>query len=186
MTALDRLSDDDLLQRLHQAVRALPDAPAALQRAAIALWPLQPAGALAGLAQSALRQLAAVLSFDSWAAPALAPGMRSLRSTTRHLLFSSLGRDIDLRIAPAAGAFTLTGQILGPDEAGQIELAPLPDAAPAQHVSALDALGEFRIDGVARGHYRLSLRLGNDLITLPPIEVGDPLPSPPPGDRSGH
>lgn len=134
---------------------------------------------LAGLAQAALRQQAAVLSFDSWAAPR----MRSLRSPTRHLLFSSLERDIDLRIAPAAGAFSLTGQILGPDEAGQIELAPLPDAAPAQHASTLDALGEFRIDGVARGHYRLSLRLGDDLITLPPIEVGDPLPSPQPAAR---
>ena len=181
MTALDHLSDDDLLQRLHQAVRALPDAPAALQRAAIGLWPAQPPSTLA----AALRQLAAVLTFDSWAAPALALGMRSLRAPTRHLLFSSLGRDIDLRIAPVAGAFCLTGQILGPDEAGQIELAPLPDAAPAQHVGALDGLGEFRIDGVARGQYRLCLRLGSDLITLPPIDVGDPLPGPPP-DGPGH
>ena len=126
-----------------------------------------------------------MLTFDSWAAPALALGMRSLRAPTRHLLFSSLGRDIDLRIAQVAGAFCLTGQILGPDEAGQIELAPLPDAAPAQHVGALDGLGEFRIDGVARGQYRLCLRLGSDLITLPPIDVGDPLPGPPP-DGPGH
>lgn len=179
MTALDHLSDDDLLQRLHQAVRALPDAPAALQRAAIGLWPAQPASKLPGLAQAALRQLAAVLSFDSWAAPALAPGMRSLRAPTRHLLFSAFGRDIDLRITPAAGAFTLTGQILGPDETGQIELAALPVAASALQVSPLDALGEFRIDGVARGQYQMCLRLGEDLITLPPIEVGDPLPGPP-------
>lgn len=181
MTALDHLSDDDLLQRLKQALQALPDAPAALQRAAIGLWPAQPASTLA----AALHRLAAVLTFDSWAAPALALGMRSLRAPTRHLLFSSLGRDIDLRIAPVAGAFCLTGQILGPDEAGQIELAPLPDAAPAQHVGALDGLGEFRIDGVARGQYRLCLRLGSDLITLPPIDVGDPLPGPPP-DGPGH
>lgn len=182
MTAFDRLSDEALLQRLQQAVQALPDAPAALQRSAIALWPAQAAPSLAGLAQAALRRLAAVLSFDSWAAPALAPGMRSLRSPTRHLLFSSLGRDIDLRITPAAGGFSLSGQILGPDETGQIELAPLPDDSPARHVSALDALGEFRIDGVASGLYRLSLRLGDDLIALPPIEVGGPSPGPQPGD----
>ena len=188
MTTLARLSDDHLLQRLQQAVQALPDAPAALQRSALALWQAQPTPAptLAVLAQAALRQLAAVLSFDSWAAPALAPGMRSLRSPTRHLLFSSLGRDIDLRIAPAAGAFSLSGQILGPDETGQIELAALPDDSPTRHVGALDALGEFRIDGVARGRYQLSLRLGDDLIALPPIEVGDPTPDPLTGDGPGH
>ena len=185
MTALDRRSDEALLQRLQQAVQALPDAPAALQRSAIALWPAHGAPTLAGLAQAALRQLAAVLSFNSWAAPALAPGMRSLRSPTRHLLFSSLGRDIDLRITAAAEGFSLTGQILGPDETGQIELAPLPDNSPARHVGTLDALGEFRIDGVARGLYRLSLRLGDDQVTLPPIAVGDPLPDPQRGDGSG-
>ena len=86
-----------------------------------------------------------------------------------------MGRDIDLRISPAADQFALTGQILGPDESGQVELATqtgdgieLADA----RVAALDALGEFRLDGVRGGTYRLTLRLGGDEIVLPPIEVG--------------
>lgn len=208
MTLLHALSDPALQQRARQAVRALPDAPAALQQVAISLWAASPLaqglpgqlanpavglpGRMAELAQAGLalvRHLAAVLQFDSWAAPAVAPGMRSLRSPTRHLLFSSAGRDIDLRIAPASQGYALSGQVLGPDEAGSVELFAEPaepgDAA-AQHAGELDALGEFRIDGVAAGAWRLRLRIGSDLIALPTIEVGDAAsaaaqPAPPDG-----
>lgn len=208
MTPLHALSDPALQQRARQAVRALPDAPAALQQVAISLWAASPLaqglpgqlanpavglpGRMAELAQAGLalvRHLAAVLQFDSWAAPAVAPGMRSLRSPTRHLLFSSAGRDIDLRIAPASQGYALSGQVLGPDEAGSVELFAEPaepgDAA-AQHAGELDALGEFRIDGVAAGAWRLRLRIGSDLIALPTIEVGDAAsaaaqPAPPDG-----
>ena len=197
MTPLHTLSDPALQQRARQAVRALPDAPAALQQVAISLWAASPLaqglpGRVAELAQAGLalvRHLAAVLQFDSWAAAAVAPGMRSLRSPTRHLLFSSAGRDIDLRIAPASQGYALSGQVLGPDEAGSVELFAEPaepgDAA-AQHAGELDALGEFRIDGVAAGAWRLRLRIGSDLIALPTIEVGDAAsaaaqPAPPDG-----
>ena len=213
MTPLHALSDPALQQRARQAVRALPDAPAALQQVAISLWAASPLaqglpgqlanpaqglpGRAAGLAQAGLalvRQLVAVLQFDSWAAPAVAPGMRSLRSPTRHLLFSSVGRDIDLRIVPASQGYALSGQVLGPDEAGSVELiADLADPdladpgdAAAQHAGELDALGEFRIDGVAAGAWRLRLRIGSDLIALPTIEIGDAAsavaqPAPPDG-----
>ena len=177
MKPIDTMSDEQLLQQLHQAVRALPDAPLHWQRAAIDLWaqravPAQPA--LTALARAVLRQISAVLSFDSWATPGLAQGMRSLRSPTRHLLYSAEGRDIDLRVAASATAqadtFSLAGQILGPDQAGEVELAS--SEAGTVHQAQLDALGEFRIDGLARGTYAMTLKLGAELVVLPPLAVG--------------
>jgi hypothetical protein len=177
MKPIDTLSDDELAHQVQRAV-ALPDAPAALIHAATALWPVpQPAGVaeVAEVAQAAWRLVHAVLRFDSAARPALAHGMRSSGTTTRHLLYSAQGRDIDLRLSPAAGRFALSGQILGPDEAGIVELVAANDAttpAPGAYRAALDELGAFRLDGVPSGTYCLTLRMGGDHIVLPPLEVG--------------
>jgi hypothetical protein len=174
MLHVDDTSDDEFGQRLRLAIHALPDAPPALQRAAIGLWPAASARPFLNAAATALlRQVAAVLSFDSWAAPALASGMRALRSTTRQLLYSAQGRDIDLRIAPVADAYALVGQVLGPDEMGSIELTRLDVAAQPAWRAQLDTLGEFRIDGLSRGVYALTLQLGGDAIVLPPVDVGE-------------
>ena len=121
MKPIDCLSDDEFVHLVQRAV-ALPDAPPALVRAATDLWQTAQPSTLHGVAKAALRIVAAALSFDSWAQPPVALGMRAAASDTRHLLFSTMGRDIDLRISPAAGHFALTGQILGPDEAGMVEL----------------------------------------------------------------
>ena len=52
-----------------------------------------------GLLRTVARRLVqAVLSFDSWAQPVLAAGVRSGATDTRHLLFNAQGRDVDLRI----------------------------------------------------------------------------------------
>jgi hypothetical protein len=166
------LTDDEFSQRVGRAGRARPDAPLALQQAAIGLWPAAgPAAVLSALAKAVVAQIQAVLTFDSWAAPAVAAGMRSLRSPTRHLLFSAQGRDIDLRIAPDAGSFSLAGQILGPDESGSVQLE---GAGAAVRSAQLDGMGEFRIDGIHRGTYVMTLQLGSDHIVLPPVEVGEP------------
>lgn len=176
MNSIDRLSDDELLRELHCAIKALPDAPSALQRAAIDLWAAAaPRGGLVASASALLHRVLAVLTFDSWAAPALAHGMRSLQVPTRHLLFNAEGRDIDLRVTPRAQAFSLAGQVLGPDDAGTVELAACePDALPS-HRAPLDALGAFNLDGLQPGVYVLTLRLGADEIVLPPIDVREPL-----------
>lgn len=167
MKPLARLPDDEF-ERLLVAAVALPDAPPALVHRAIALWAAQPTSA-----PNLLRRIAASLAFDSWAQPAAAAGVRAPRSATRHLLFSAEGRDIDLRVTPAGEAgFTLSGQVLGPDESGEVELA-LPAGGAARH-AALDALGEFRIEGLVAGDYRLTLRLGGDEIELPAVPVGAP------------
>jgi hypothetical protein len=93
----------------------------------------------------------------------------------RHLLYSAEGRDVDLRITLGVDRFALTGQILGPDEAGEVLLSSAGEAA-GQAVllkTQLDSLGEFRLDGVNRGTYQLTLRMGTEEIVLPPLVIGD-------------
>jgi hypothetical protein len=176
MKPLDRLTDDEFATAVQRAA-ALPEPPDAVLRAAIALFPPRPSVA-SGIVGGIRDFIAAVLSFDSWAQPALAGGMRSGNSAVRHLLFSTDGRDVDLRISPdagpAPGLFALTGQVLGTDESGFIELASQGEAvAAAPRTVALDAFGEFRLDEVGRGTYELTLRFERDAIRLPPIVVGE-------------
>ena len=114
MKPLDQLSEDEFAQLVQRAV-ALPDAPPALVRAAIAQWhavqPLVP-----GAAQAVLKRVVAVLTFDSWSQGSLAFGVRAASSEIRHLLFSAEGRDIDVRITPMANgsSFAMTGQFSVP------------------------------------------------------------------------
>lgn len=177
MKPIASLSDAELDQELRRALALLPDAPAALQQAALDLFEVPPSPApspLQAVVQALRERLEAVLDFDSWAAPTLAPGMRGAAGSTRYLLYSVKGRDIDLRIAPDGAGYALTGQILGPDDSGQVELAalrPVRDAAPK--VVPFDDLGEFRIDNVQRGSYVFTLHARDVDIVLPPIEVGD-------------
>lgn len=181
--------DDDPIftQRLRRAL-AEPDAPAAWVQRAQAL--LQPAAAsapipvaptfgdtLAAGARALLRQIRATLTADSAAAaPHLAHGLRAVGAAAgtgapRHLLFSAEGRDIDLRISAADGAWRMSGQVLGPDERGELTLVGPALDQPARH-TALDALGEFRIDGLAPGLYHLTLRLGDAEVVLPALDIG--------------
>ena len=162
--------DEGEFDRLVARALSSPQAPAAWQRAAEGLW-AQAATARPWLLAQARQVLHALLSFDSWAPGTGAMAVRSLPGPTRHLVFSTQGRDVDLRISPEAEAFSLSGQILGPDETGQIELTGL--AAQAQGFQgALNELGEFRLQGVPAGSYRLTLRLAGDDVIVEPLEVG--------------
>lgn len=146
-----------------------------VQRVAPRTEPL-PAEPAPGLWRAALQRVAAALSFDSRASPPEASGMRARGSDTRHLLFSAKGRDIDLRIAPSADAFALSGQVLGPDDRGSVHLATHLRGASrskAWQAATLDELGEFHIDALVPGTYEITLQLGSDAIVLPPIDVGD-------------
>jgi hypothetical protein len=186
MKPLHSLTDDELTALARRAA-ALPDAPATLVQRAIAAWNPAPsvskaaAAVLQAGARAVLQQLAAVLTFDSWAVSPLATGLRGLRGArqpTRQLLFSADGRDVDLRISPAEedNRFVLTGQVFGPDDTGIARLRaqsgdPTAPAAPEQ-IGPLDEMGEFRLPGVAAGRYVLSLQLGDAEIVLPPIDLG--------------
>jgi len=190
MKPIDSMSDDDFTEFVQRAV-CLPDAPPAVLQTAIDLWPKARPTTLGSLVETAGQVIHAMLNFDSWASPAVAFGMRSAGSDKRHLLFSAGERDVDLRINQVDGAFSITGQVLGPDEAGTIELAADSDTPGSEtdsaggeqgdpdsgqslsgsRVTSLDELGEFFLDGIHAGTYRLTLRMGSDEIVLPPIVV---------------
>lgn len=192
MKPIDSLTDDEFTELVQRAA-CLPDAPPAALQAAIDLWPKARSSTLDSLSKTVSQIIHAVLSFDSWERPGVAFGMRSAGSDKRHLLFSAGERDIDLRINREAGAFTMTGQILGPDEAGTIELAAdsespgseaesvgsqndAPDNSKTlsgRRVTSLDELGEFRLDGISAGTYRLTLHMESDEVVLPPIIIGE-------------
>ena len=174
MKSIDRLTDAELTNLAAQASQ-LPDAPEGWVDAAIALWKVAPRVALKPQAPKLWTRVAAALSFDSWATPQLALGVRSMAMDNRHLLYSAKGRDIDVRVTLGADRFALTGQILGPDESGEVLLASQGNhhGAPLLRTTQLDALGEFRLDGVDKGTYQLTLRMGPDEIVLPPIHIGE-------------
>jgi len=178
---LKQLADEALLARL-PAAAALPDAPAEWQQRAVAAWQPPLGARLAEAAQTVRQQVQAWLRFDSWAAGPLATGLRSsATSATRQLVFSAEGRDVDLRIVPFGAGFRLSGQVLGPDEAGTVVLTPEPaggELAAALQVP-LDSLGEFHLPDVAAGRYRLRLQLATDELVLPAFDVGGPAGSAP-------
>jgi len=160
-------TDEDLFAaRVRRAVHGLRDAPAAWRIAAGGLLP-----GVARVAVAALRQrVRALLAFDSWLQPATA--MRGTPCGARQLMFSADGRDVDLRIAPRGAAFTLAGQLLGSDEPGAVELTCEDAGFRYAHVAPMDALGAFRIGGVAAGTYVLTLHLAGDDIVLPALRLG--------------
>lgn len=177
MKPVKALTDDEFVRQVRRAVEQLPDAPEAWQRAAIGQWPQGSSWSeVVAAGQALVGAVWATLRFDSWSSSGLALGMRSGRSATRHLLFSAEGRDVDLRIAPQHGHYVLNGQILGPDETGRIELLPVgtPSTTARPLAGSLDALGEFRLEGVEPGRYQLRLTLGTATIVVPELDVGEP------------
>ncbi|MCW5611649.1 MAG: hypothetical protein KIS83_13365 [Rubrivivax sp.] len=156
--------DDDLLAAGRRALRELPDAPEWMILRAEALGAPRAAPAAA---PSLLRRVQAALSVDSWAGAV--PVLRGAAGT-RQLLFSAAEYDVDLRIAPAEQAWSIAGQVLGPDDAAQVLLTG-PDGV-ARPARPLDELGGFHIDGLAAGRYRLELQLADRVIELPPVDVG--------------
>jgi hypothetical protein len=177
------LNDEALVARLPQAA-ALPDAPLAWRTRAMAAW-RTPAPSLGEQVQALRQRILAALSFDSWAGAPLAAGLRSTGSATRQLVFSAEGRDVDLRITPQGAVFSIRGQVLGPDDAGTVALAPEPGSAGTAHPPCpLDELGEFHLGSVAPGRYSLHLLLAAHEIVLPAFDVG-PVRLQPPGGGAG-
>ncbi|MBL8288041.1 MAG: hypothetical protein JNL85_08665 [Rubrivivax sp.] len=187
MKPIDRLTDDEWLALVQRAI-AMPEVPPHLLQQALALWQQRP-GAPAKASDSsasgpALRRWVAVLSFDSWAAAPAAAGMRALPSEVRQLLFSAEGCDVDLRVAPGpaggGGAdFTVSGQLLGPFAEGRIEIAAVggsEEEPPAVRSVPVGPLDEFRVEGVRAGSYRITVRLGDAEIELPPLAIGPRAP----------
>jgi hypothetical protein len=123
---------------------------------------------------SALRQVIAVLHFDSFRAPQ-AYGVRQsgIGSEVRQVLYNADTYDLDLRIAPHDGGnWQISGQVLGPDDedtiVGTVELS---STTPPTSVPCTD-FGEFVLPPVPTGSYRLTVRLPDLAITIEALEVG--------------
>lgn len=174
MKKLSDLNDDDLSSELHRS-RRLQDAPEAVVQRAINVFRARvPAAA----APSLLQRVLASLSFDSAGAWLPAHGVRGSAQASRQLLFSTEGRDIDLRIMAAeggglrdSGRWVIFGQLLGPDREGRAELNC--GDGDVREV-ALDDMLEFRFDHVPGGSVRLALHLGGLVVELPPLDVPRP------------
>lgn len=168
--------DEALADRL-RASRVMHDAPEAVVQRAIDLFvaraPARPAPALL----PRLRRLVATLVLDSIAAPPVAHGLRAGAAMegagdVRQMLFSAEGRDIDLRILALdadGGSWRLSGQVLGPDAAGESEVQ-LPDGR--RTAVPWNDLAEFSFGRIDASRCRLTLRSADWEIELPEIEFG--------------
>lgn len=174
MKPLSDLNDELLSAELRHA-RHLHEAPeSVIQRAIDVFVPHTRTAASTPLLQRVLARL----SFDSAGQVLLAHGVRGSAASSRQVLFSAEGRDIDLRIVPAegsgtpdAGPWVVFGQLLGPDRSGRVELV----CSGHKREMALDDMLEFRFDGVPSGSMHLALHLADRVIELPPLQVPQPL-----------
>jgi hypothetical protein len=162
----NHLSDDAIVQAL-RAESAQTDAPEHVIQRAFTIW--KPKTAVAP--QTLLSKVFAVLKFDSLAVSPVAMGVRSIGSTTRQMLFSAEGRDIDVRIAPRSIGNTqkwdVVGQVLGPDDNGSVSLR----SEHREWSVNLNELSEFHIEDVPEGEYQLMVLLNGSVIVLPDLKI---------------
>lgn len=165
---MSHLPDPDAeLETALRHSRTLVDAPEAVIQRALDLWQVStPARAAEPVLGGLRRRLSALLDFDSaTAAPA---ALRSGGDGMRQLLFTAEGRDVDLRVAPPAGTgCRISGQILGPDEAGVAVL----QCGSYQAETAWSELSEFSFEGVPAGTCRIILRSEGWELELPDVEI---------------
>lgn len=121
----------------------------------------KPLSASVSAVRAGLQVLVAVLRFDSGLTPVY--GMRSGPGQARQLFYTINEFDIDLRLAPGAGEWTVEGQLLGGNTIGTAEL----ESAGRRYNGDMNELGEFAFAGVRPDSYRLR-------ITLPGLEISVP------------
>jgi anti-sigma factor RsiW len=118
-------------------------------------------------AAAGIPQLLAALLFDS-AQTLSAAGVRAAHPAERQMLFTASGLDLDLRVTQADAQWIVSGQVLGQDVAGEVELRR--EGAAVQ--APLSELSEFRLSPVAAGTYTLSLLLTDVEIVVEGLEIG--------------
>jgi hypothetical protein len=113
------------------------------------------------------QRIRAVLQFDTAQRP-LALGLRSGQPAARQLLYSAGSFDLDLRLSPAGDLWLLSGQILGPEEGGNVSL----HGPTGSQQIRLNELNEFELSPVASGRYTLQVRLPGAELEVPDLEIG--------------
>src|SRR5438105_9288135 len=154
------------VERLTGLMRAdtSEDAPRDVLAGAIGLFRTRSARA------GVLRRVVAALGFDS-GAPGLAFGVRSGQAAaSRQLIFNAGDVDVDLRIAPGAEGWAVSGQVLGECGGGWAELGGSGEQAAAARAE-LNELCEFALPVVPAGSYTLRLRLDDLLVEIPDLDL---------------
>lgn len=116
--------------------------------------------------KTAIRKILAVLQSEL---PPLVPafGERSGGTTTRQFLYRADQNAVDLHVTPERESLRVEGVILGPLEAGEVELA----SSENSRITHFDESGRFGFLNVASGDYRLSLRWGGVEIEVSEIKL---------------
>ena len=139
------------------------DAPAPVVDRAIALFRTRRAPE----SVVARRRLLAALRFDSWRTLPQA-GMRGGTLSERQLLFSAESFDVDVRITRSGEVWTVAGQVLGPEQGGQVVL----QGARGTLQGVLTELSEFKLSPVPPDTYTLIVQLSSVEVEITGLEVG--------------
>jgi hypothetical protein len=156
----------ETLQRLEQLILmmrsdAAVDAPRDLLMSAINIFPPG--------APRPLQRIVATLIFDSRKAIPVF-GMRSVRSSSRQLLYSAQQTDLDLRITVQNDECIVAGQVIREGYVGGlVEISGPAGAAEA----SLNELCEFTLPALPIGFYSLKLRMSDVEIEIPELELKD-------------
>ena len=116
-----------------------------------------------------LRRIVATLIFDSRKAMPVF-GMRSVRSSSRQLLYSAQQTDLDLRITIQNDECIVAGQVIREGNAGGlVEISGPTGSAEA----SLNELCEFTLPALPTGNYSLKVRMSDVEIEIPELELKD-------------
>jgi len=116
-----------------------------------------------------LRHIIAVLTFDSRHAGS-AFGIRSLRSTSRQLLYSAQETDLDLRITVQNEECIVAGQVIRDKcVSGRVEISGERASAAAN----LNEVCEFTLPAIPLGMYSLRVKMPDVQIEIPELELKD-------------
>jgi hypothetical protein len=157
---------DDTLRRLRQLIHMMrsdtvADAPRDVLISAINI--------LSPKRQMPLPRIIATLIFDSRnVSPAF--GIRSLRSTSRQLLYTAKETDLDLRITIQNEECVVAGQVIREGCAGGlVEIS----GATVSTEASLNELCEFTLPPIPVGNYSLRVRMVDVEIEIPELELKD-------------
>jgi hypothetical protein len=111
--------------------------------------------------------LQAALRFDSWRTLPQA-GIRGGTRSERQQLFSAESFDVDVRITRSGEVWTVAGQVLGPEQGGQVVL----HGASGTLQGILTELSEFKLSPVPPDTYTLIVQLSSVEVEITGLEVG--------------
>lgn len=156
----------DTLRQLQQVILTMKsdttqDAPRDLLYSAINIFSPEK--------RTPLRHIIAILTFDSRVAgPAY--GIRSLRSSSRQLLYSAQDTDLDLRVTVQNDECVVAGQVIRADcVSGQVEISGNAGSVTA----SLNEVCEFTLPAIPLGNYALKIKLPDVQIEIPELELKD-------------